>query len=183
MKGIKFTMSEKSIDEEIIYNYEDADECGCEECSVSVQDYIAEKFNLLPPIKLGKSGKRMLKAIAELGKTDFYELCEFFDARPSDVEHFLNKLLDKNLIDVSDDAEISLNAVGERYLILGKKGRKAEKKFRKFIASLNDEELMDFCDLCAECGMEDLAVEDCDDEDCCCDACKDSTEGKEEGKA
>lgn len=176
-------MSKKNMDEEIIYSYEDADECGCEECSVSVQDYIAEKFNLLPPIKLGKSGQRMLKAVSELGTPDFYELCEYFDARPSDVEHFLNKLLDKNLIDVSDEGKISLNAVGERYLILGKKGRKAEKKFRKFIASLNDEELMDFCDLCAECGMEDLAVEECDDEcddeGCCCDDCQDNAEGED----
>ena len=170
-------MSKKNIDEEIIYNYEDADDCGCEECSVSVQDYIAEKFNLLPVIKLGKSEKRMLKAVAELGTSDFYTLCEFFDARPSDVERYLNKLMDKGLVEVSDEGKISLNTVGERYLVLGKKGRQAEKKFRKFIASLDDEELMDFCDLCAECGMDDLAIEECDDDDCGCGCgCEDHAE-------
>ena len=116
-------------------------------------DFACSFFNLMPEIELKKKEKKILRALFEYDDMDFYSLCEWLDMKPSKLDECLDVLDCFELIDyeASDDALlIRLTPMGERLCGTSKKEKKADKQLMKFLASLSDEELEEFCDMCTE---------------------------------
>lgn len=131
-----------------------------------------ELFNLTPDIKLTKKEKKILRAIYEYDDMDFYSLCEWFDMRPSKLDKCLDMLDCYGLIDYMDteDALVIIpTPLGDRLCGTSKTEKKADKQLRKFLNQLNEDELMDFCEMCTDVLDIEEGVCECPDN---CDECK-----------
>ena len=123
------------------------------------------RFNLAPDVKISKKDKKILQLIFSLDKIDFYTLVDCLDMRPTRVDARLAKLEDLDLIGYDDELdEVFITDLGAMYCSKTKAERKEDKKFRKFLASLNDEEMDDFIglyeDLTAPEDFEEIVTED-----------------------
>ena len=108
-----------------------------------------KKFYIRPDVYVTKKQKKILEAVAEMAEPDFYDLCDWFDMRPSKLDMHLYELEDQGLVTVEDEtAIVRLTERAEAWLDGPWYSKKDENKFRKFLESLSEEELKDFCDLC-----------------------------------
>lgn len=118
---------------------------------------VLKKFDLTPSIKISKDAKIILKKIYKFGPIRLEELCVKLDWRPSVIERHLQKLYNLAFInyDVDPDDEndlgtLSVSDFGEKYLLKNKSQKKTEKKFVDFLYSLNEDEYVEFMNLCGE---------------------------------
>ncbi|MDO4961634.1 MAG: hypothetical protein Q4E57_07260 [Eubacteriales bacterium] len=103
---------------------------------------VLEKFGLGPALSISGIERDILDVISQIEDAGFYDLCECFDMKPSKMEKFLLDLEDSGLVEYMDAAgKVLLTDLAVKYIELDKKETKAEKKFRKFIECLNDDEL------------------------------------------
>ncbi len=103
---------------------------------------VLAKFGMGPALDVSEYDAAILDVVAQLEDANFYDLCDCFDEKPSKMDKRVEKLEDKGLLQYSDeDGTIKLTPLSEQFLGCRLKDTKAEKKFRKFIECLNDEEL------------------------------------------
>ena len=114
----------------------------------SKQLAVLAKFGMGPDIEISKDDLAILDVITQLEDANFYDLCDCFDVKPSRMDKCLMDLEEKGLLQYSeDDAVLHLTELAERYIAGRGKDSKAERKFRKFLECLNDEELDRFVEL------------------------------------
>ena len=109
-------------------------------------------FGLAPTIKLSKKEKAFLSAINDFENdgemADFYSLCDALDIKPSKLDKIIAECALKGLLDIGEDGDVFLTDFGDRCLFKNKESEKSDKKFRKFLQTLNSGELEEFMDLC-----------------------------------
>lgn len=103
---------------------------------------VLAKFGMGPLLGLSEKDAQLIDAVDELGDLSFYSLCDRFDEKPSKLYKRISVLREKNLIMYSDTEQIvSLTPLAIQFMGCSLEDSKSQKKFRKFIVSLNDEEL------------------------------------------
>jgi len=114
----------------------------------SKQLAVLAKFGMGPDIEVSEDDLAIMDVISQLEDANFYDLCDCFDERPSRMDKYLLDMEEKGLLQYSeDDAVLHLTELAERYMAGRGKDTKAEKKFRKFIECLSEEELDRFVEL------------------------------------
>ena len=109
---------------------------------------VLAKFGMGPELDICASDADILDVISQLEDANFYDLCDCFDEKPSKMDKRLVDLEERGLLQYSEDeAVINLTQLAEYYLNGRGKDNKAEKKFRKFLECLNEEELDRFVEL------------------------------------
>lgn len=99
-----------------------------------------KKFNLSPDFKLSDYEKEVVKYIDKTGTVTVYDLSDVYDLRPSEAKELLADLSDKGVLNVNEET-VSLSEPAIRYLHATKESRKTEKKFRKFLNTLEDKDI------------------------------------------
>lgn len=133
---------------------------------------VLAKFKMGPQLGLCEKDAQLIDAVAELGDVSFYSLCDRFDEKPSKVYKMVAALREKNLVNYSDTEQIiSLTPLAIQFMGCSLEDSKSQKKFRKFIESLNDEELDRFVELVDQFKIDESlnepaeTDEDAEDED------------------
>lgn len=101
---------------------------------------VLKKFNLSPDFKLSDYEKDVIKSIDQVGTMTTYQLADEYDLRPSEVKELVTDLSDKGVLIVGEET-VTLSNVAIRYLHTAKEERKTEKKFRKFLNTLDDKDI------------------------------------------
>lgn len=127
---------------------------------------VLEKFGLGPKLDLSGFDKDVIDVVSQIDDAGFYDLCECFDMRPSKMENHLLRLEDMGLVEYMDAAgKVRLTELAERYLDTDRKDTRSERKFRKFIECLTDDELEHFMRLADEFEIDETLLEKHDEED------------------
>ena len=127
---------------------------------------VLEKFGLGPKLDLSGFDKDVIDVVSQIDDAGFYDLCECFDMRPSKMENHLLRLEDMGLVEYMDAAgKVRLTELAERYLDTDRKDTRSERKFRKFIECLTDDELEHFMRLADEFEIDETLLEKPEDED------------------
>jgi len=109
---------------------------------------VLARFKMGPVLDLSKKDAELIDAVAETGDISFFSLCDRFDEKPSKIYKRLSVLQEKNLVVYSTNDEIvKLTPLAVQFMGCRLKDGKPEKKFRKFLESLNEEELDRFIQL------------------------------------
>ena len=109
---------------------------------------VLQKFGMGPALDLSGLEKDILDVISQIEDAGFYDLCECFDMKPSKMEKYLTDLEDQGLVEYMDAAgKVYLTDLACRYLEESGKDTKSQRKFRKFIECLSEEELDEFVKL------------------------------------
>ena len=126
-----------------------------------------ERFGLIPAVKLSDKEKALIEAIESLRmadeNADFYSVCNIMDVRPSKLDKIVSDAVVKGIADIGEDSFLCVTDVGYKSLCTGKKDRKEEKKFMRFLECLSTQELKDFMELCDDFTVngEDEQPEEC----------------------
>lgn len=127
---------------------------------------VLEQFGLGPKLELSGFDKDVIDVVSQIDDAGFYDLCECFDMRPSRMENHLLRLEDMGLVEYMDAAgKVRLTELAERYLDTDRKDTRSERKFRKFIECLTDDELDHFMRLADEFEIDESLLGQQDDED------------------
>jgi DNA-binding MarR family transcriptional regulator len=109
---------------------------------------VLQKFGMGPALDLSGLEKDILDVISQIEDAGVYDLCECFDMKPSKMEKYLTDLEDQGLVEYMDAAgKVYLTDLACRYLEVSGKDTKSQRKFRKFIECLSEEELDEFVKL------------------------------------
>ena len=109
---------------------------------------VLQKFGMGPALDLSGLEKDIMDVISQIEDAGFYDLCECFDMKPSKMEKYLTDLEDQGLVEYMDAAgKVYLTDLACRYLEESGKDTKSQRKFRKFIECLSEEELDEFVKL------------------------------------
>lgn len=126
---------------------------------------VLEKFGLGPKLDLSGFDKDVIDVVSQIEDAGFYDLCECFDMRPSKMENHLLRLEDMGLVEYMDAAgKVRLTELAERYLDTDRKDTRSERKFRRFIECLTDDELDHFMRLADEFEIDESLLEQDDEE-------------------
>ncbi|MBR3297120.1 MAG: hypothetical protein IKI65_04705 [Firmicutes bacterium] len=127
---------------------------------------VLAKFGMGPDIDVSKEDAAVLDVISQLEDTTFYDLCDCFDTKPSRMDKKLLELEAMGLLEYpDDDITLTLTDLAERYLAGKGKDSKAEKKFRKFLECLNEEELDRFVELADKFQIDETLLPAADPEE------------------
>ncbi len=109
---------------------------------------VLAKFGMGPALDVSGRDADLLDAVAEQDTAALLTLCERFDGKPSRLYKRVECLCDKGLLRYNDtERTVSLTPLAEQFLGCRLKDGKPEKKFRRFIESLTDEEIDRFAEL------------------------------------
>lgn len=111
------------------------------------------KFNFTKDIKVGKGKRKVLEVIKEK-ETDYLSLCKTLDIKPSKLDKKLEELQKCGLVSITK-TKISITKDGIDALSKSKDQMKKDKKFKKFINVLSDEEFEKFYGICDSLQFED----------------------------
>lgn len=121
---------------------------------------VLEKFGMGPSLDLSGLDKDILDVISQIEDPGFYDLCECFDMKPSKMEKYLLDLEEQGLVEYLDAAgKVELTELAYRYLEAGGKDTKSQRKFRKFIECLTEEELDEFMKLADSFEIDESLLE------------------------
>ena len=107
---------------------------------------LLKKFNLTPDFKLTDYEKVVVKFVDKQGTVTVFALADAYDLRPSEVKELVEDLVGKGALK-EEEGNISLTDAAIRYIHAPKEARKTEKKFRKFLNTLDEKDLDRLSDL------------------------------------
>lgn len=107
---------------------------------------VLKKFHLAPDFKLNDYEKEIVKFIDKAATSNSYDLADEFDLRPSEVKELVDGLVEKGVLKLEENV-ISLTDAALQYVHASKEERKTEKKFRKFLDTLDEKDLDKFLNL------------------------------------
>jgi len=106
------------------------------------------RFGMSPNLDVSEKDAAVLDTVSELGDVSFFTLCDRLDEKPSKMYGRLNVLENKGLVQYSEAEKIvSLTPIAIQFLGCRLEDTKSEKKFRKFIECLKDEDIDRFVEL------------------------------------
>lgn len=125
---------------------------------------ILDKFGMGPKIELTETERDILDVISQIDDAGFYDLCECFDMKPSKMEKRLIDLEEQGLVEYMDAAgKVRLTPISMKLLAADDDDSRAERKFRRFIESLTEEELDRFAELADAFEIDEELVSAADD--------------------
>ena len=101
------------------------------------------RFGISPNFKFEDKEKKIVKDIDSEGPIEYFDFCDRYDLKPSEAKKTIRKLVEKGAVEYNDST-ISLTSASIKYLHSTKEQRKAEKKFRKFVDTLDENGLDEF---------------------------------------
>lgn len=101
------------------------------------------RFGISPNFKFEDKEKKIVKDIDSDGPIEYFDFCDRYDLKPSEAKKTIRKLVEKGAVEYNDST-ISLTSASIKYLHSTKEQRKAEKKFRKFVDTLDENGLDEF---------------------------------------
>ncbi len=119
---------------------------------------VLEKFHLAPDFKLSDYEKEVVKYIDKIGIVTNFALADKYDLRPSEEKDLVDSLLAKGVLNVDGDS-ITLSSAAIKYVRSTKEERKTEKKFRKFLNTLDEKDLDKFMNLVNSFEVKDVTEE------------------------
>ncbi len=119
---------------------------------------VLEKFHLAPDFKLSDFEKEVVKYIDKIGPITNFELADKYDLRPSEEKDLVDSLIAKGVLNLDNDI-ITLSSAAIKYVRSSKEERKTEKKFRKFLNTLDEKDLDKFMNLVNSFEVKDVSEE------------------------